>query len=74
MEGDIAPFTHILWWKRAAQVLGGGCSGVLVTLLCAPHPAMGLSTRSPLLASAGLNVVDLFLSHPFPSSHTPMAD
>lgn len=29
-----------------AQVLGGGCSGVLVTLLCTPNPAMGLSTRS----------------------------
>lgn len=72
MEGDDVPSIDIPWLSRAAQVLGGSGSRMLVALLCAPNPARDFSTRSLLLACTGLSVVDFFLSHPFSSSHAPM--
>lgn len=60
MEGDVVPSIDIPWLNRAAQVLGGSGSWMLVALLCAPNPARDFSTRSLLLACTGLSVVDFF--------------
>lgn len=60
MEGDDVPSIDIPWLSRAAQVLGGSGSRMLVALLCAPNPAIGFSNRSLLLACTGLSVVDFF--------------